>query len=154
MEYLDSSTCSFALLQSDPMHKANSRSLKDALLPSTENDPCGAYPAPDTSMIFSQHHNLVTVISFLVSVPVLSEQMIVTEPSASVAGSFFMIMFFLASRRAPMAREMVMIAGRLLGMAATARLRENTKSGPMISDAGTCGSLLITLAMNTIATST
>ena len=58
-----------------------------------------------------------------VIVPVLSEQMIVTAPRLSAAGSFLIIMFFEARTLAPMARLIVTMAGSALGTAATARLR-------------------------------
>ena len=60
------------------------------------------------------------VISFLVSVPVLSEQMTVTEPSVSTAGRRRMIARFCAMTRVPMASTMVTMAGSPSGMAATA----------------------------------
>src|SRR3989338_8863003 len=90
-----------------------------------------------------------TVISFLVNVPVLSEQMMVTSPKLSAAGSFFMIIFFFASCFAPMESEMVTIAGRLLGMAATARLNANIRSGPETSLIANAGSLVAMLSANT-----
>jgi hypothetical protein len=62
------------------------------------------------------------VISFLVSVPVLSEQITVTEPSVSTAGSRrTMAAFLRAMTRVPMASTMVTIAGSPSGMAATAK---------------------------------
>ncbi len=64
---------------------------------------------------------LCTVISLRVSVPVLSEQMTVTEPSVSTAGRRRMMALRRAMRCTPMASAMVMIAGRPSGIAATAR---------------------------------
>ena len=61
-----------------------------------------------------------TVISFLVSVPVLSEQITVTEPSVSTAGRRRMMALRRAMRCTPMASTMVMMAGRPSGIAATA----------------------------------
>ena len=60
-----------------------------------------------------------TVISFLVKVPVLSEQMIETEPRASIAGSRRTIAWRRAMPWTPIARVTVRIAGRPSGMAAT-----------------------------------
>ena len=62
-----------------------------------------------------------TVISLRVRVPVLSEQITVTEPSVSTAGSRRTMALRAAMRCTPMARVMVMMAGRPSGMAATAR---------------------------------
>ena len=55
------------------------------------------------------------------SVPVLSEQITDVQPSVSTDGSERTIAFFLAIRRVPNARHVVMTAGRPSGMAATAR---------------------------------
>ncbi len=60
------------------------------------------------------------VISFLVSVPVLSEQITVTEPRVSTAGSRRTMAWLRAMTRVPMASTMVTIAGNPSGMAATA----------------------------------
>ena len=70
------------------------------------------------------------VISFFVSVPVLSEQMVVTDPSVSTAGSLRVM----ARRRAicctPRARVIVTRAGRPSGTAATAKpIDAETSSG-------------------------
>ena len=59
---------------------------------------------------------------FSVRVPVLSEQMTVTEPSVSTAGSLRMRAWRLSMRWAPRARAMVTTAGRPSGTAATAML--------------------------------
>ena len=59
---------------------------------------------------------------FSVSVPVLSEQMAVTEPSVSTAGSLRIRALRRTMRCAPRARAMVTTAGRPSGTAATARL--------------------------------
>jgi hypothetical protein len=61
------------------------------------------------------------IISLRVSVPVLSEQMTETEPSASTAGRRRMMALRAAMRWTPMASVMVMTAGRPSGIAATAR---------------------------------
>ena len=62
-----------------------------------------------------------TVISSLVSVPVLSEQMTEVLPSVSTAGSRRIRACRLTIRWTPMASEMVTTAGRASGTTATAR---------------------------------
>ena len=62
-----------------------------------------------------------TVISFLVSVPVLSEQTVVTEPSASTAGSLRVMALRRAICCTPIARVIVTSAGSPSGIAATAK---------------------------------
>ncbi len=93
----------------------------------------------------------VTVIRFSVRVPVLSEQMTVTEPSVSTAGSLRMSASRLSMRCAPSARPMVTTAGSPSGTAATAilmavssisrqfspRSKPNTKTRPTITKAAT-----------------
>ena len=64
---------------------------------------------------------LPTIISLRVRVPVLSEQITLTEPRVSTAGRRRMMALRRAMRWTPMASVMVMIAGRPSGMAATAR---------------------------------
>ena len=61
-----------------------------------------------------------TVISFLVSVPVLSEHMMDTQPSASIAVRRRRMAWRLAIRCTPMAMVIVVTAGRLSGIADTA----------------------------------
>ena len=60
------------------------------------------------------------VISFFVSVPVLSLQMHVTAPRVSTAGSCRMMAFERAMTCTPSARVMVTTVGRPSGMSATA----------------------------------
>lgn len=62
-----------------------------------------------------------TVISLRVSVPVLSEQMTVTDPSVSTAGSLRTIADRVAMCRTPRASVMVTTAGSPSGTAATAK---------------------------------
>ena len=73
---------------------------------------------------------------FIVSVPVLSEHIYVTEPRVSTAGSLLMRAFCFTIFLAPSARDMVTTAGRASGMAATARLTAvrniNTGGSPLI----------------------
>ena len=64
----------------------------------------------------------VTVITFCVNVPVLSEQIKVALPRVSTAGSLRITAFFFAIRCTPRESIIVTIAGRPSGMAATARL--------------------------------
>ena len=59
---------------------------------------------------------------FSVSVPVLSEQITVTEPRVSTAGRRRTSALDFTSRRAPIASSTVTTAGKASGMAATARL--------------------------------
>ena len=56
----------------------------------------------------------------MVSVPVLSEQITDVQPSVSTDGRLRTIAFFLAIRRVPSARHVVMTAGSPSGIAATA----------------------------------
>jgi hypothetical protein len=77
----------------------------------------------------------------VVNVPVLSEQITDVQPSVSTDGNERTIAFFLAIRRVPNARQVVITAGKPSGIAATAtrkrvhkyikrrnRLNEQTKS--------------------------
>ena len=69
-----------------------------------------------------------TSIRFRVSVPVLSEQMTVTEPSVSTAGSFRIRARRASIRCEPRARVTVTTAGSPSGIAATARLTAERNS--------------------------
>ena len=64
----------------------------------------------------------MTVIRFWVRVPVLSEQMTVTEPRVSTAGSLRISARRRSIRWAPRARAMVTTVGSPSGIAATAML--------------------------------
>lgn len=57
----------------------------------------------------------------MVSVPVLSEQITEVQPSVSTEGNDLTIAFFLAIRRVPKARQVVITAGNPSGIAATAK---------------------------------
>lgn len=83
-------------------------------------DPLGAYPSPLTSASRLLKYSSLTVISFFVRVPVLSERMTVVEPSVSTLESCFIIAFFFAKRFTPMANAIVIVVGRPSGTAATA----------------------------------
>ena len=63
---------------------------------------------------------LHTDIWFVVRVPVLSEQITDVQPSVSTDGKLRTMAFFLAIRRVPNARQVVITAGKPSGMAATA----------------------------------
>ncbi|OQA07638.1 MAG: hypothetical protein BWY65_01808 [Firmicutes bacterium ADurb.Bin373] len=86
------------------------------------NSPLGSYPSPFTPMVRSLTIILRTVISFCVSVPVLSEQITVEQPRVSTAGSLRITAWRLIIRCTPRASATVTMAGRPSGMAATARL--------------------------------
>ena len=75
--------------------------------------PSGWPPAPAASS---------ACIRFCVSVPVLSEQMVVTEPSVSTDGRRRTSACTATMRRAPSASSTVTTAGSASGIAATARL--------------------------------
>lgn len=85
------------------------------------NDPSVLYPEPLTVMTWWSTATCVTVISFLVRVPVLSEQIVVTDHSVSTEGSFLIRAFFLTIRLTPSPRDIVTTAGNPSGIAATAR---------------------------------
>src|SRR3989344_733484 len=112
------------------MRKGSSNSSEDTFFPDRVNDPWGSYPEPEISIVESLKKRLVIVISFFVRVPVLSEQMIVTDPRLSAAGSRLMIMFFLARILVPNESPIVTMAGKDRGTAATAKLNEKRKSSP------------------------
>ena len=80
----------------------------------------GAWAA--ASLIAKGSHRAVTVMRFMVSVPVLSEQITVALPRASTAGRRRMMAFCAIICCTPMASTMVTIASSPSGMAATARL--------------------------------
>ncbi len=96
-------------------------------LPSTVKSPSGAYPRPEISTRIPSAHNWVTVISFCVSVPVLSEQITVAEPRVSTEASRRISAWRLIISRMPSARLMVTTAGSPSGTAAIARLTATMK---------------------------
>ncbi|MNP45984.1 hypothetical protein D3C76_1399520 [compost metagenome] len=76
----------------------------------------------------------LTVISFMVRVPVLSEQITVIAPRVSTVGSLRIIAFCFAIVCTPRDRIIEIIAGRPSGTEATARLiRDNISSETGIS---------------------
>ena len=77
---------------------------------------------PDKANVASAAVIVRTVISLRVKVPVLSEQITLTAPNVSTAGSLRMIALRCAMRCTPIASVMVIMAGKPSGIAATARL--------------------------------
>ena len=120
-------------LQSRPA-SSTSRAADDG--PGTIS-PAGPYPTPLTRDSPPPATSRCTVISFCVSVPVLSVQMTIVLPSVSTAGSLRMIARRFAIRFTPMASVTVTAAGRPSGIAATARaidaLNISTRSSPRTS---------------------
>ena len=82
--------------------------------------PFGLYPTPFVSAYWLLKKSSLTVISFFVRVPVLSERMTVVAPRVSTEDNCFTIAFFFARRWTPRASAIVMVAGRPSGTAATA----------------------------------
>jgi hypothetical protein len=78
------------------------------------------YHLPLTSTISPFTNNLVTVISFLVKVPVLSVQMIFTLPRVSTDDRRLTNTFFLTNLFTHSHNEIVTTAGNHSGIAATA----------------------------------
>ena len=117
--------CTWASLLRAPIRSSSSRLSSDVgsmVESSSVNSPSGAYPAP---LMFTWRVlvlTCVTVISFLVRVPVLSLQITVVLPSVSTLASFLTMAFCLAILAVPSASVMVSTAGRPSGIAETARL--------------------------------
>ena len=100
--------------------------------PSSSMAPVGSYPVPDRSRTRSSANTRRTVISFFVSVPVLSEQITDVLPSVSTIGRRRTRALRLTIRRTPMASEIVTTAGSASGTTATASAIPNMN----ISSAG------------------
>jgi hypothetical protein len=66
----------------------------------------------------------VTVISFLVSVPVLSAHITFTQPNVSTVGNFLTMARLRAIRITPIASVTVTTIGKPSGIAATAKLKK------------------------------
>ena len=76
-----------------------------------------SYHSPE---LFPRTANLTATISFLVRVPVLSEQMTVVHPRVSTDYRRLTMQLFAAIFLVPSARHVVITAGKPSGMAATA----------------------------------
>ena len=87
--------------------------------------PAGAYPAPLTSIVRPPTNTRRAVISPLVSVPVLSEQITVVHPSVSTAGMRRTSALRFAISCIPTASAPVTIAASASGTAATASAMAN-----------------------------
>ena len=96
--------------------------------PFSKNSPFDSYPAPVTSIFLLLTKISRTVISPLVKVPVLSEQITVVAPNVSADESFLIIALRLASSRAPSVRDTVTTAGKPSGTAETARAMDISKA--------------------------
>ncbi len=83
-------------------------------------DPSGLYPKPVISYSWKSNHTFLTVISFLVNVPVLSVAITFVEPNVSTDASFFTTAFFLAKRSTPCDKATVVCIGNAWGTTATA----------------------------------
>mmetsp|Transcript_3790 Transcript_3790/g.11235 ORF Transcript_3790/g.11235 Transcript_3790/m.11235 type:complete len:456 (-) Transcript_3790:1056-2423(-) len=97
-------------------------SLHQSADPSTAPS-CGSYERPETASSrkpsAAGSRSAVAVIWFVVSVPVLSEQMTDVQPSVSTEGSRRTTTRRAAMRRVPSDRQSVMTAGSPSGIAAT-----------------------------------
>ena len=99
--------------------------------PFSKNSPFDSYPAPVTAICLLFAKTSRTVISPLVKVPVLSEQITVVAPNVSADESFLIIALRLASSRAPSVRHIVTTAGKPSGTAETARAIDVSKASMM-----------------------
>mmetsp|Transcript_35647 Transcript_35647/g.111512 ORF Transcript_35647/g.111512 Transcript_35647/m.111512 type:complete len:434 (-) Transcript_35647:809-2110(-) len=121
---------------------SSSPELGSTIVPSS-----GEYPTPFTGYCASVVCTLCTVISFLVRVPVLSEQITVTDPRVSTAGSCLTMAFWFARSCMASAREMVTTAGRPSGMMATAMETADWNAVPTLSSAMTLARVNVTAAI-------
>ncbi len=119
-------------------------------LPSCWNSPCGLYPAPVTSYDPSPVTMRRTVISFFVSVPVLSVQMTVVDPSVSTVGSLRTSAWRFTMRCTPTASEIVTTAGSASGTTATAsampKMTSSTTFSPRARPSATMNAMMQTAA--------
>ena len=69
--------------------------------------------------LLSNKQNFLINISFLVKVPVLSEQITYVHPKVSTAGNFHTKAFLLIILLVPSAKQVVITAGNPSGIAAT-----------------------------------
>ncbi len=122
---LDSISSSSASLFKTPTHKAVERPGKSFIwtfFSFSRKSPRVLYPVPVMLKKCLSTHMRVTVISFWVRVPVLSEQMTVAEPSVSTEERRRIRACLRTISRIPNARLMVTTAGKPSGTAAIARL--------------------------------
>ncbi len=116
---------SAALFASWPAASASftsaSRAASATGFPPCSISPAGSYPVPLSSTRPLAVTTARTVISLRVRVPVLSEQMMVVEPSVSTEESRRTMTFRAAMRRVPSDRTTVVMAVSPSGTAATAR---------------------------------
>jgi hypothetical protein len=108
--------CNLAVLHNIPILKSGRNHSIGA-----ENSHLIEYHLPLTSTISPFTNNLVTVISFLVKVPVLSVQIIFTLPSVSTEDKRLTNTFFFTNLFTPSHNEIVTTAGNHSGIAATAK---------------------------------
>eukprot|EP00162_Nutomonas_longa_P014219 comp21874_c0_seq1/m.49553 comp21874_c0_seq1/g.49553 ORF comp21874_c0_seq1/g.49553 comp21874_c0_seq1/m.49553 type:complete len:307 (-) comp21874_c0_seq1:449-1369(-) len=125
MRYLpvESGGCSFALLQSPNPSRVWRRTPVAAWISapvsSQLNVPVGSNPTPPTEMMRPLTQSFLTVSSFWVNVPVLSEQMTVQEPRVSTLESFLTTTLRLDMRCVPTARQRVTSGSMPSGTKAT-----------------------------------
>uniref|UniRef100_A0A1L8D8G8 Uncharacterized protein n=2 Tax=Nyssomyia neivai TaxID=330878 RepID=A0A1L8D8G8_9DIPT len=121
---------SLHITQIVPISWSVSKSLAFTLEPLRYRSPIGSYVDPVSSnsrkllsppSTFSKTNIRETDIWLVVKVPVLSEQITDVQPRVSTDGRERTMAFFLAIRRVPRAKQVVMTAGRPSGIAATAR---------------------------------
>lgn len=92
-----------------------------------ETFPIGEYEFSSTSKLTRSSTdspiipNFTALISFLVRVPVLSEQIVEVQPRVSTEGRRLTMQLFWAIFLVPRARHVVITAGRPSGIAATAK---------------------------------
>ncbi len=116
-----------ALLQLSPASRINFKLLTSVFLPFFNISPTASYPVPVKLYSDPSKKISFTVISFLVIVPVLSEQITSTDPKVSTALSFLIRACFLAILCVPIAKEIVTTAGNPSGIAATASATDAIK---------------------------
>ena len=124
-----------ALLQSTAaVRQSSSRVFASPVTeaPSAEKEPVGAYPTPSTSTVSPGSQTSRTVIWFAVSVPVLSVQMAVVEPSVSTLESFFTSTLRLAIRCAATDSAIVSVGSSPSGTLATMMPIANTKASSCV----------------------
>jgi hypothetical protein len=99
------------LLHNDQILRKNVKLSLSCVHISGEKDHVGAYQIPCTEIVFSLYRTDCTVISLVVSVPVLSVQITLTAHNVSTAESFFTRAFLLARYDAADASAIFTCAG-------------------------------------------